>query len=238
MSRLKSPPDNDDDDDAVKTLVDSTGMSEIIETNTIEQPNQEQTQPLPKSDEIQRSMIYAMSETKIAGETVQIVASQPLLGPEVELKEEIPGEAPAGNDLINVEEGLTMTWDEFERIAEERRQGKHWDKEGVLVDSLAEFLQGRPPTNGELIKMIYGYEFDDDMTLSDIVHYWHCKPPSTETKLFLPAPSARDATSTSSDPPSKLIVPGKISPGPRRPRVLMEGGHITSQAGSISLPTQ
>ena len=125
-----------------------------------------------------------MSDAEIADQTIQIMASQPLLGPEVELKEEIPGEAPAGNDLIKVEERLTMTWDDFERIAEERRQGKHWDKEGVLVDSLAPYLQGRPPTNGELIKIIYGYEFDDDMTLSDEVYYRHCKPPSTETELF------------------------------------------------------
>ena len=66
-----------------------------------------------------------MSNAEIAGETVQIMASQPLWGSEVELKQEIPGEVPAGNDLIKVEEGFTMTWVDFERIAEKRRQGKH-----------------------------------------------------------------------------------------------------------------
>ena len=112
------------------------------------------------------------------------MASQPLLGPEVELKEETPGDEPDPNELVKVEAGLTMVWNEFERIAEERRKGNLWDMEGVLVSSLESNLQSRTPTNAEIIKIIYQYEFDDDLTTSDEVYYRHCQPPSNEADLF------------------------------------------------------
>ena len=106
------------------------------------------------------------------------------MGPEVELKEETPGDEPDPNELLKVEAGLTMVWNDFERIAEERRKSNLWDMEGVLVSSLESNVHSRTPTNAEIIKIIYRYEFDDDLTTSDEVYYRHCQPPSNEADLF------------------------------------------------------
>ena len=79
----------------------------------------------------QTSVLYSNDETEATNISGSIIASQPLLRPEVEFKEEIAGDEPDPNELAKVEAGLTMVWNEFERIAEERRKGNLWDMEGV-----------------------------------------------------------------------------------------------------------
>ena len=145
--------------DVVQDLVNTTGMSQLIEqgneatappasptdnekgSDTLEEvivyaddvipplaSNQEITQQYTdpnisidksESSETQPSVFHPSDRIDPTDAIGPAMASQPLLGPEVKLKEEIPGDTPNPNDIIKVEAGLMMTWDEFERIAEQ-----------------------------------------------------------------------------------------------------------------------
>ena len=196
----------------------SDSLEEVVVYINVTSPlasNQEITQyqaasniPINKSEsfETQTNVPHVRDEIETTNAMGPTMASQPLLGPEVELKEEIPGDAPDPNELIKVEAGLIMPRDEFERIAEERRKGNLWDKEGVPVEALEKELQGRVPTNADVIKLIYESEFDDDLTTSVLQALQATQPTKpTCTAAIL---SVSDDTSTSRGRPYDEVICG------------------------------
>ena len=86
-----------------------------------------------------------------------------------------------------IKEEIELDWDEIEAIAIAREQGQFWEQKGVEDTTMSKIVEGREdpmPTNKDLIKELYNYETEDDLTIPDEEHYRWCKPPGSAPELF------------------------------------------------------